>query len=399
VIALAMLLAACGARSGLDVDGGEAPRGDAAAPDAGGRDAGPPPPCELELDGRHVVFEDTAGPFDQPQVAVRADGTIEFVATRITELDDRTTEVRARSATVAGRTLRFAGEVAVLFGPTIWNRAGALGDELGTCSTLGGPTDLTELRAWDGRHAEIRRAMPLAALACHDVVGRGDRWLLLLRGIAEGTVVVERRADGRMVRDPAPAFDPAVGANADAAQIDDGFAWVGGLDADGRTQVVFRDDDGRDSREELRVVPRFGGATTAIGAAFGPGSAAIAYYQGNDLHVALVSAGVGVVATSEPLAFSMGADVDPALARVSGRVLVASLDYGDFDPTGGALHVTVLDEAARWVVALELGSHRDGSLRYGGVGAASIGDDAVLHWAERDADGPSRTLAALVRCR
>lgn len=387
------LLLGCGARSALDVAGVRDEGDGGAIP---GVDAGTHA-CRLAASDPVVVHEDALGPFDQPQVVARSDGTLDLVARRVGDRRE-TSEVRARRARVlADGTVGFLDAPTRLFGPSIWNRAGALGTVLGTCSTLGGPTDRTELRTFDTDYREAERAMPLAALACHDLVGRADRWLLVTRGIAEGTVVLERQRDGRMVRGPAAAFDPAVGANASAASIDDGFAWVGVLDVDGRVQVVFRDDAGSEAREEFRLERRSGAAKPIIGLGFGPGSAAIAYYDRESLYVTILTRGRGRTLTSPALTLTTGADVDPALARIDGHLLAISLNYGDRDSAGGALDIQALGSGLTVTDELSVETHRDP--RYGGVSAAVVDRTAVVHWAERDADGAARTLVMTLACR
>jgi len=50
--------------------------------------------------------------------------------------------------------------------------------------------------------------MPRAALACHDLVGRGERWLFGTRGEAESAVDTGAPGEGRLGRGPAAEWEP-----------------------------------------------------------------------------------------------------------------------------------------------------------------------------------------------
>lgn len=365
--------------------------GDAGAPDARGPietgidappvDGGSVERCDelVGEPGRVASLEHVHGPFEQPDIAPRADGAFDLIARRVgaTPLVNDVWTRRARLQP-DGR-ITHDGPQRRLLGPSTANQASTLREVLGTCSNGGIPTDPSELRTWDGDNHEIGTPTPLGSLTCEEMVGGADRWLLFTRGIGETTEVTERALDGRVLRGPSPAFDPPSAGDARATSLDDGFAWVG-VDADGRTQVVFRGADGTDTREALDVAPSGGRARPTIGPGIAAGTVAVAFYEGTDLFVSVVERGRGEIGRSGVLASSAVPDVDPVVLLYRGRLVVLSLEYALADAVDGWLTVRLLDERFNRIDAHRERTRRERTLTYDGVAGAVVGDALVVHW-------------------
>jgi len=128
---------------------------------------------------------------------------------------------------------------------------------------------------------------------------------------------------------------------------------------------------------------------------------AIAHHFPEGVRVVVITRDGDEILRTEPLSFSMGGEPSPALAALpGGGLVVATLNYGDFDPTGGFLSIHLVDGRGE---AREVFSQptRRATLTEGGIDAVADGNRALIHWADTTymttAGGP-RTQALLLEC-
>jgi hypothetical protein len=267
-----------------------------------------------------------------------------------------------------------------------------VGSTLAVCTKVDMPM-YNQLFMFDEAHG-MSRAVHLDSSACNDLAGNGDR-LLVAEDSSGSTVVSEWNEAGEIVSAREPAFDPGVGANLQATATAGGFAWAGTISEALDTQAVVRE-GGSERRIDFVRGPRGdSGATPAIAEGIAPATVALAYYEEHSIVVVILD-GMGEVSRSEPLAFSMDADVDPTIARLGpSHLLVASLNYGDI-PTNGVLDISALDASGVRIGNLTIFVERRDE-RLGGIDAHSVAGGVVVHWSESVGDRVV-TRAVFARC-
>jgi hypothetical protein len=133
---------------------------------------------------------------------------------------------------------------------------------------------------------------------------------------------------------------------------------------------------------------------------FDPEAVAIAHNFPDGVRVLVVNRDGAEILRTEPFTFSMGGDVTPAVVALPNALVVASLNYGDYDPNGGLfqMHVVDWDGTVREAFAMET---RRSSLRHGGVDALAFDGRAAVHWTEEipmEAGIGTGTRALILEC-
>ena len=407
-ICVLALLAGCGGRSGLEVSASTEARGvdaGASASDAGvspgrprdagdevpvPRDGGPVEVCQLVPGETRTMFVEEGGSFDAPQVVFRG-GTFDLLATFYPEDDDRApvpygSRYDARLDPAGG----LSGPVPVST-PQI---AAGIGEWLGVCYRSI-RDDTAYLVGFRGDVAEYESS--ITAGRCVDLAGNGDRWLM----ITQPTTSLQQRwtlveIGGLAITHPSrlrtrTPIEPDQSATVTAFR--DGFAWALTPSSERELEVGLLGATGGPETRLVRSVPPAIAPPAIAPWAFHPEDAlaVVSHEEGGvTLHVvsALDETPTGPeILRSAPFAFSMGGDVTPALLPRPDGMIVAMLNYGDFDPRGGQLEVVVLDRRGEGRSFISVPARR-WNLAQGGVDIASDGDTIVVHWSDVEGDLP-----------
>jgi len=370
------------------------PRRDASVPRP---DAGSVEACRLIADEPRTIFIENPGSFDRPQAVARG-GTFDLLATFFSDTDDR---IPLPYGSRFDDRLEPAGGLAGGGGVSGPQHGAARGDWLGICATRDG---LVHLTGFPGDTADFD--VPVVRGFCHDLVGNGDRWLVVyqeevgpgwwyqLRDVAGGPVTW-----GAPLRTRTDVTEPGASATA----FGDGFAWALSPDDSRTLEVGFLDAGGAHRAVEIEeVFPAFASPAIAPWPFDPEGAVAVAHHDLDGVTLRVIDADTGEVRLhTEPFGFSMGGDVTPALVSRPDGLIVAMLNYGDFVPTNGMLEIVAVGPGGEESSRVSMEANR-WNLVQGGIDAATDGDAIVVHWADVEGDTGGEiapvTRAMTLRC-
>lgn len=405
-------LAGCGARSDLlarEAAEGEPaplPRDAAPLPLDAGPDLAPPADafvparrCALEpiIGEPQTIMRERTGFFDGPATVARG-GTFDLLATFF-PFDDLRTPLSYGSR--FDDALGPAGSLAGGGNPSTTMRAASRGDRLGLCFR-GLTSGRAQLTSFDGDTGEWTEA--LEGDQCEDLAGSGGQWLAAIRQLDGSVLGFVLDESGAVVRDPIPmgvSVDPWTSATRVTA-TDRGFAWVEWPNRGREIRVRRLDRASREVQTFVMEEPVFGSVPAIAPWPFDPTALAVAFHGPGGVQVVVVDPVRGELLRTEPLAFSMGGDVTPALVPVEDGLVVAMANYGDFDPTAGSVEITVVGSDGAPAPLFTIPTRRGWDLARGGIDADTDGVTIVVHWAAALEDGSGEpepvTQALTFRC-
>ncbi len=412
-LVLILSIAGCGARSDLlareaaEGDPAPSPRDATPVPVDAGIDLAPPSfdafvptrRCGLTpiISEPRTIMRERSGFFDGPATVARG-GTFDLLATFF-PFDDSRTPLSYGSR--FDRTLEPAGGLAGGGNPSTTMRAAGRGDRLGLCfrGLVAGRAQLT---SFDGDTGEWTES--LDGDQCEDLAGSAGEWLAAIRQLDGSVVGFVLDESGALARDPIPmgiSTDPWARATSVTA-TERGFAWVEWPNRGVELRVRSVDRDSREVRTLVLEEPVFGSVPAIARWPFDETSLALGFHGPGGVQVVVVDPVRGEQLRTEPLAFSMGGDVTPALVPVDGGLVVAMANYGDFDPSAGSVAVTVVGSDGAAGPLLTTPTRRGWDLARGGISADTDGEVIVVHWAAVLDDGSGEpepvTQALTFRC-